>query len=118
MRQLKRRDRRSAAASPQNLSSFVRGPRAAGARAALVAYPGQTLAALSLDHGTAGPALSGHCRRRRAPADKRGNTMSPHVATSTPVRSDVSFAEDPPATTPRSSSRLWALSGLGAGVLG
>ena len=44
--------------------------------------------------------------------------MSTHVATSNPVRSDVRYAEDHTATTPRSSSRLWAPSGLGAGLLG
>jgi hypothetical protein len=45
--------------------------------------------------------------------------MSTHVATSNPVRSDVRFAEDAVSVPqPRSSSRLWALSGLGAGVLG
>ena len=44
--------------------------------------------------------------------------MSTHVATSNPVRSDVRSVEDHPVTTTRSSSRLWALSGLGAGVLG
>ena len=45
--------------------------------------------------------------------------VSTHVATSNPVRSDVGFAEDRPATPARrSSSRLWALSGLGAGILG
>jgi hypothetical protein len=45
--------------------------------------------------------------------------MSTHVATTNPVRSDVRFADDHAATpTRRSTSRLWALSGLGAGVHG
>lgn len=45
--------------------------------------------------------------------------MSTHVATSNPVRSDVRFVDEHSATpVRRSSSRLWALSGLGAGVLG
>jgi hypothetical protein len=45
--------------------------------------------------------------------------MSTHVATSNPVRSDVRV-EEARSTAPvrRNSSRLWALSGLGAGVLG
>ena len=43
--------------------------------------------------------------------------MSTHVATSNPVRSDLHLAQDHPTTT-RSNSRLWALSGLGAGLLG
>jgi hypothetical protein len=45
--------------------------------------------------------------------------MSTHVATSNPARSDVRFEEDRPVEpTLRNSSRLWALSGLGAGILG
>ena len=45
--------------------------------------------------------------------------MSTHVATSNPVRSDVRSTEDVGSVSgQRSSSRLWALSGLGAGVLG
>src|SRR4051812_14957871 len=45
--------------------------------------------------------------------------MSTHVATTNPVRSDVPFVESRSGATPRqSSSRLWALSGLGAGILG
>ncbi|HET6165948.1 MAG TPA: hypothetical protein VFE07_03910 [Marmoricola sp.] len=45
--------------------------------------------------------------------------MSTHVATTNPARSDLRFAEDhPTAPATRSTSRLWALSGLGAGVLG
>jgi hypothetical protein len=45
--------------------------------------------------------------------------VSTHVATSNPVRSDVHSAEDHTATPAhRSTSRLWALSGLGAGILG
>lgn len=45
--------------------------------------------------------------------------MSTHVATSNPVRSDVFTTEDQPtATAGRNTSRLWALSGLGAGILG
>ena len=45
--------------------------------------------------------------------------MSTHVATSNPVRSDVSSTEpSPSAPVRRNSSRLWALSGLGAGLLG
>jgi hypothetical protein len=46
-------------------------------------------------------------------------TMSTHVATSNPVRSDLlSTEDDPAAPAARNSSRLWALSGLGAGLLG
>jgi hypothetical protein len=45
--------------------------------------------------------------------------VSTHVATSNPVRSDLLPAEERPADLEqRSSSRLWALSGLGAGLLG
>jgi len=45
--------------------------------------------------------------------------MSTHVATSNPVRSDVFTTEDQPsAPVGRNTSRLWALSGLGAGILG
>jgi hypothetical protein len=45
--------------------------------------------------------------------------MSTHVATSNPVRSDVRSPEERSATPAgRSSSSLWALSGLGAGILG
>jgi hypothetical protein len=45
--------------------------------------------------------------------------MSTHVATSNPVRSDVLPAEARPAApAQRNNSRLWALSGLGAGLLG
>ena len=45
--------------------------------------------------------------------------MSTHVATSNPVRSDVFTTEDQPsAPVGRNNSRLWALSGLGAGILG
>lgn len=45
--------------------------------------------------------------------------MSTHVATSNPVRSDVFTTEDQPsAPARRNNSRLWALSGLGAGLLG
>ncbi len=45
--------------------------------------------------------------------------MSTHVATSNPVRSDVFTTEDQPtAPAGRNNSRLWALSGLGAGILG
>lgn len=45
--------------------------------------------------------------------------MSTHVATSNPVRSDVFTGEDQPsAPARRNNSRLWALSGLGAGLLG
>ena len=45
--------------------------------------------------------------------------MSTHVATSNPVRSDVRVEGDHPAAPVRpNSSRLWALSGLGAGILG
>ena len=44
--------------------------------------------------------------------------MSTHVATSNPVRSDLRVEDDRTETTSRSSSRLWALSGLGAGLLG
>jgi hypothetical protein len=45
--------------------------------------------------------------------------VSTHVATSNPVRSDVRVAEDRHAAPTRpNSSRLWALSGLGAGILG
>lgn len=44
--------------------------------------------------------------------------MSTHVATSNPVRSDVRFEADEPTRTTRSSSRLWALAGLGAGLAG
>ena len=44
--------------------------------------------------------------------------MSTHVATSNPVRSDVRYAEDHTSPNRRTNSRLWALSGLGAGVLG
>ena len=45
--------------------------------------------------------------------------MSTHVATSNPVRSDVFTTEDQPsAPAGRNTSRLWALSGLGAGILG
>lgn len=45
--------------------------------------------------------------------------MSTHVATSNPVRSDVFTTEDQPAAPARrNTSRLWALSGLGAGLLG
>lgn len=45
--------------------------------------------------------------------------MSTHLATDNPVRSDVLSTGDRP-TPPgrRSDSRLWALSGLGAGLLG
>lgn len=50
--------------------------------------------------------------------DRLGNTVSTHVATSNPVRSDLSFEDDRTATTTPSSSHLWALSGLGAGLLG
>jgi hypothetical protein len=45
--------------------------------------------------------------------------MSTHVATSNPVRSDVHVEEArTAASVRRNSSRLWALSGLGAGILG
>ena len=45
--------------------------------------------------------------------------MSTQVATSNPVRSDVFTGEDQPsAPARRNNSRLWALSGLGAGLLG
>jgi hypothetical protein len=44
--------------------------------------------------------------------------VSTHFATSNPVRSDLRVEDDRTATTTRSSSRLWALSGLGAGLLG
>ena len=44
--------------------------------------------------------------------------MSTHVATSNPVRSDVRIVEDEPTATTHSSSRAWALAGLGAGLLG
>jgi hypothetical protein len=45
--------------------------------------------------------------------------MSTHVATTNPVRTDVHVPEQRPTTTARrSGSRLWALSGLGAGILG
>lgn len=45
--------------------------------------------------------------------------MSTHVATSNPVRSDVFTTEDQPTNTAgHNTSRLWALSGLGAGLLG
>jgi hypothetical protein len=45
--------------------------------------------------------------------------MSTHVATSNPVRSDLTSIEDRPAApVRRNSSRVWALSGLGAGLLG
>lgn len=49
---------------------------------------------------------------------RKGNTVSTHVATSNPVRSDVRNVSDHPNRPTRSSSRLWALSGLGAGLLG
>jgi hypothetical protein len=44
--------------------------------------------------------------------------VSTHVATSNPVRSDVRNVSDHANRPTRSSSRLWALSGLGAGLLG
>lgn len=45
--------------------------------------------------------------------------MSTHVATSNPVRSDVFTTEDQPTNNAgHNTSRLWALSGLGAGLLG
>jgi hypothetical protein len=45
--------------------------------------------------------------------------MSTHVATTNPVRTDVHVVEERPATPAQpSGSRLWALSGLGAGILG
>jgi hypothetical protein len=44
--------------------------------------------------------------------------VSTHVATSNPVRSDLHFADEQPATARRTNSRLWALSGLGAGLAG
>jgi hypothetical protein len=45
--------------------------------------------------------------------------VSTHVATSNPVRSDIHLTADrTEAPAGRSSSRLWALSGLGAGILG
>ena len=46
--------------------------------------------------------------------------MSTHVTTRNPVRSDVRLAEDHPAApvVRPNNSRLWALSGLGAGLLG
>jgi hypothetical protein len=45
--------------------------------------------------------------------------MSTYVATSNPVRSDVLPAEARPAAPARrNNSRFWALSGLGAGLLG
>jgi hypothetical protein len=44
--------------------------------------------------------------------------VSTHVATSNPVRSDVRIPADERTQTTRSGSRLWALAGLGAGILG
>ena len=44
--------------------------------------------------------------------------MSTHVATTNPVRSDLLGEDRPVAPGQRNSSRLWALSGLGAGILG
>jgi hypothetical protein len=45
--------------------------------------------------------------------------VSTHLATNNPVRSDVVPTQDGPASpAPRDNSRLWALSGLGAGLLG
>jgi hypothetical protein len=45
--------------------------------------------------------------------------MSTNVSTTNPVRSDVPRGEDAaPSTATRTRSRLWALSGLAAGVLG
>jgi len=44
--------------------------------------------------------------------------MSTHVATTNPVRSDVHTEDRQVAPAQRNNSRLWALSGLGAGLLG
>lgn len=44
--------------------------------------------------------------------------MSTHVATSNPVRSDIPTEDRAATPVRRNSSRLWALSGLGAGLLG
>ena len=45
--------------------------------------------------------------------------MSTHVTTSNPIRSDVFTTDDQPsAPVGRNTSRLWALSGLGACILG
>src|SRR5215203_2524876 len=81
---------------------------------------GQTFAPLSLCSGTTGPAISDQAGGNIRPGPSERNCkMSTHVATSNPVRSDVFTTEDQPAAPARrNNSRLWALSGLGAGILG
>ena len=85
----------------------------------LTALPGSRptrCAPLSLWAGTSGPAWSSH-------QPPRGTTVSTHVTTHNPVRSDLTTdAADhrpgPHVPARRSGSRLWAVAGIGAGVCG